>query len=136
MIKYDIIRLDNKNIKFIPRGMTNMKFSQELDKVISKIKERIEKEIPDTGYFRNFAEDLANKDDNLFAKSVSLAVERDENIDGNALLLVSVLHPAINIDASSMLACGKRGQLLEYMNKEGFKDEVIKRIHELADSFL
>ena len=120
----------------VPQGITNMKFSQELDKAVARIKERIEREVPDTGYFRNFAEDFANSDEKLCAKAVSLSVERDENVDGNALLLVSVLHPFMNIDASLMLASGKRDKILEYMNKDGFKDEIIRKIHELADSFM
>ena len=85
---------------------------------------------------KNFAEDFANSDEKLCAKAVSLSVERDENVDGNALLLVSVLHPFMNIDASLMLASGKRDKILEYMNKDGFKDEIIRKIHELADSFM
>ncbi len=136
MVKYDIIKINNKNVRMVPKGITNMKFSQELDKAVAKIKERVEREVPDTGYFRNFAEDFANTDDKLCAKAVSLSVERDENVDGNALLLVSVLHPFMNIDASSMLACGKRDKILEYMNKDGFKDEVMRKIRELADSFM
>ena len=136
MVKYDIIKINNKNVKMFPKGITNMKFSQELDKAVARIKERIEREVPDTGYFRNFAEDFANSDEKLCAKAVSLSVERDENVDGNALLLVSVLHPFMNIDASLMLASGKRDKILEYMNKDGFKDEIIRKIHELADSFM
>ena len=136
MVKYDIIKINNKNVRMVPKGITNMKFSQELDKVVARMKARIEREVPDTGYFRNFAEDFANPDEKLCAKAVSLSVERDENIDGNALLLVSVLHPFMNIDASSMLISGKRYKILEYMNKDGFKDEVVRKIHELADSFM
>ncbi len=136
MVKYDIIKINNKNVRMVPKGITNMKFSQELDKVVARMKARIEREIPDTGYFRNFAEDFVNPDEKLCAKAVSLSVERDENIDGNALLLVSVLHPFMNIDASSMLVSGKRDKILEYMKKDGFKDEVVRKIHELADSFM
>ena len=136
MVKYDIIKINNKNVRMVPQGITNMKFSQELDKAVARIKERIEREVPDTGYFRNFAEDFANSDEKLCAKAVSLSVERDENVDGNALLLVSVLHPFMNIDASLMLASGKRDKILEYMDKDGFKDEIIRKIHELADSFM
>ncbi len=136
MVKYDIIKINNKNVRMVPKGITNMKFSQELDKVVARMKARIEREVPDTGYFRNFAEDFVNPDEKLCAKAVSLSVERDENIDGNALLLVSVLHPFMNIDASSMLISGKRDKILEYMNKDGFKDEVVRKIHELADSFM
>ena len=136
MVKYDIIKINNKNVRMVPQGITNMKFSQELDKAVARIKERIEREVPDTGYFRNFAEEFANSDEKLCAKAVSLSVERDENVDGNALLLVSVLHPFMNIDASLMLASGKRDKILEYMNKDGFKDEIIRKIHELADSFM
>ena len=69
MVKYDIIKINNKNVRMVPQGITNMKFSQELDKAVARIKERIEREVPDTGYFRNFAEDFANSDEKLCAKA-------------------------------------------------------------------
>ena len=49
-----------------------------------------------------------------------MSIEKDENIDGHALLLLSALHPSMNIDASSMLVCGKRDDILSFMNKENF----------------
>ena len=61
MVKYDIIKINNKNVKMFPKGITNMKFSQELDKAVARNKERIEREVPDTGYLRNFAEDSVIK---------------------------------------------------------------------------
>ena len=87
MIKYDIKKISSKNIRMIPRKMEN--FSEELNSVISKMKDRISREVPDRGYFRNFAEDFENKNKNIFARAISLSVEKDENIEGSALLLVS-----------------------------------------------
>ena len=93
-----------------------------------------EKEIPDTGYFRNFAEDFENKNKNIYARAISMSIEKDENIDGHALLLLSALHPSMNIDASSMLVCGKRDDILSFMNKENFTKKVEEEIIKLSDS--
>lgn len=133
MIKYDIKKINNKNIRMVPKKMEK-KFSEELNTVISKMKERVSREIPDKGYFRNFAEDFENKDKNIFARAVSLNIEKDENIEGNALLLVSALHPSMNVDASSMLFCGSRDEILKFMNGEKFSEKVMDEISKLSNS--
>ena len=85
MIKYDIKKISEKNIRMIPRKM--VKISEQINQITAKMKGRIEKEIPDTGYFRNFAEDFENKNKNIYARAISMSIEKDENIDGHALLL-------------------------------------------------
>ena len=125
MIKYDIKKISEKNIRMIPRKMVEI--SEQINKITAKMKGRIEKEIPDTGYFRNFAEDFENKNKNIYARAISMSIEKDENIDGHALLLLSALHPSMNIDASSMLVCGKRDDILSFMNKENFIKKDIKK---------
>ena len=122
MIKYDIKKISEKNIRMIPRKMVEI--SEQINQITAKMKGRIEKEIPDTGYFRNFAEDFENKNKNIYARAISMSIEKDENIDGHALLLLSALHPSMNIDASSMLVCGKRDDILSFMNKENFTKKV------------
>ena len=133
MIKYDIKKINNKNIRMVPKKMEK-KFSEELNNVISKMKERVSREIPDEGFFRNFAEDFENNDKNIFARAVSLNIEKDENVEGNALLLVSALHPSMNIDASSMLVCGSRDEILKFMNSENFSKKVLEEISKLSNS--
>ena len=132
MIKYDIKKISEKNIRMIPRKM--VKISEQINQITAKMKDRIEKEIPDTGYFRNFAEDFENKNKNIYARAISMSIEKDENIDGHALLLLSALHPSMNIDASSMLVCGKRDDILSFMNKENFTKKVEEEIIKLSDS--
>ena len=133
MIKYDIKKINNKHIRMMPKKMEK-KFSEELKAVISKMKDRISREIPDVGYFRNFALDFENKDKNIFARAISLGVERDENIEGNALLILSALHPSMNVDASSMLVCGSRDDILRFMNKDNFQQKVREEIYKLSES--
>ena len=133
MIKYDIKKINNKHIRMMPKKMEK-KFSEELNNVILKMKDRISREIPDKGYFRNFAEDFENKDKNIFARAISLNIEKDENIEGGALLLVSALHPSMNDDASSMLVCGRRDDILKFMNKDNFSQKVAEEINKLSES--
>ena len=116
----------------IPKKMES--FADSLNKTIVKVKDRVSKEVPDKGFFRNFAEDFENNNNNIFAKAISLSVERDENIEGNVLLILSALHPSMNLDASSMLICGKRDDLLKFMNQENFSQFILKEINKLSDS--
>lgn len=132
MIKYDIKKINNKNIYFRPR--LKMNISQELDKMITTIKARVEREIPDKGFFRSFAENFENKDSKLFGKYIAMSVERDELRDGEALLKLSVLHPNLPVDASNLLVAGNRKKILDYMNKENFKDEVENTVLKLSNS--
>ena len=132
MIKYDIKKINNKNIYFRPR--LKMNISQELDKMITTVKARVEREIPDKGYFRSFAENFENKDSKLFGKYIAMSVERDELRDGEALLKLSVLHPNLPVDASNLLVAGNRKKILDYMNKENFKDEVENTVLNLSNS--
>ena len=134
MVKYELAKIKNRNILMVPKGLGDMSFNGRVDDIIAKMKERIEREVPDKGFFRNFAEDLSLDKSEFFGKAAPLCIERDENIDGNALLLLSVLHPSMNVHASVMLASGTRKTLLEYMNKKDFKNEVINTIHELSES--
>ena len=99
MIKYDIKKISEKNLRMIPRKMVEI--SEQINQITAKMKGRIEK---------------------------------DENIDGHALLLLSALHPSMNIDASSMLVCGKRDDILSFMNKENFTKKVEEEIIKLSDS--
>lgn len=134
MVKCNAITIDNKRIKIRPKALKDMNNAENIDKIISKIKTRIDKEIPDTGYFRNFAEDFQNTDKNLYARACSLSVQRDETIDGQALLLANVLHPSMNIESSVMLRCGNRQELLDYIENSSFKDELMQSFKELSNS--
>lgn len=134
MIEYDIV--NNKRIinLFRRKGVSKVNFEDNFAKISEKVKERILKEVPDTGYFRSFAEDFSVKNKNIFGRSVSICVERDETADGKALLLVSLLHPVLNKDASKMLACGDRETLLKYMSGENFSKEFENAVLELSES--
>ncbi len=111
-----------------------MDIMKNIENMITTMKARVEREIPDTGYFRNFAENFENKDSKIFGKYIALSVEKDEMIDGEALLKISVLHPNLPVDASSLLVAGSRKKILDYMNKENFIDEVKTSILELSKS--
>lgn len=133
MIKYDIIENKNKYINTYKK-VSKVKIMDDLEKISEKVKNRISREVPDTGYFRSFAEDCSISNKNIFGRSVSICVERDETADGSALLLVSLLHPTINKDASKMLVCGKRDVLLKYIEDANFKRELEKTVLELSES--
>lgn len=135
MVQYDINHLQKITLKNVKQGKRKMDLSKELDKVIERMKSRIEREIPDTGYFRNFAENFekGTKPD-FFGRDISLFIERDEARDGRAYLGVSVLHPEMCLDASTYLMNGNRNKILEYINNKEFKEELKNDILELAES--
>lgn len=133
-------------IKFIPNNMDAVRPSQqtnrqamdlkkELDKIIAKTKDRVEKEIADTGYFRNFGVNLDKGiKPSFFGRDIALFVERDEKHDGRAFLGISVLHPTMDVDASMYLTSGNRKELLDYMNNKNFNQELQAKIKELSNS--
>ena len=134
MVKYELAKIKNRNIFMAPKEPGGLPLSSRVDKMISNVKSRIEREIPDKGFFRSFAEDIGLDKNDFYGRAASLCVERDENIEGNALLLLSVLHPHMNVDASVMLTSGNRDALLKYMNRKDFKNEVIDTIRGLSES--
>lgn len=135
MIKYDIVKLDSTNIRMTPKNGVIQDTKKELDNIIEKTKAYITNYVRPKEFFRNNAENFENKDKSINARSIALCVERDETIDGNALLLLSLLHPQLDIDASVMLTCGKKEQLLEYLNKPDFKEKLQTAIEKLSKSF-
>ena len=135
MIKYDIVKLNSKNIRMTPKGTVMQDTQKELDNIIEKTKTYIKNYVRPKEFFRNNAENFENKNKNINARSIALCVERDETIDGNALLLLSLLHPQLDVDASIMLTCGKKEQLLEYLNKPDFKEKLQTAIEKLSKSF-
>ena len=142
MIKYDVIKINNKNIQMIPKGckmnvpkeLDNVSLSKNIEKVIEKIKPLISG-IPSKGYFNSFAENFVNSNPALRTRSISLCIERDESVEGNALLLLSLLHPNKPSEASVMLTCGKPEVILEYLNKPESKEEILKNIKEIDKTF-
>ena len=135
MVKFDISNVNSDGMKNIKQGLNKLDLLQELEKIINKLKSRIEKEIPDTGYFRNFAENFEKgiKPD-IYARDISLFIERDETRDGRAYLGVSALHPEMCLDASTYIMNGDRDKILEYISSKDFKEELKTVVLELSES--
>ena len=110
-----------------------MNLDSAIKEAVDTIKKRVEKEIPDVGYFRNFAEDFKNTDKNVYAKAVSIAVQRDVKNDGMAYLSLNLLHPTMFLNASTELAYGNRKQLLEAINDKDFLKKVEAGIKNLSE---
>lgn len=125
MIKYN--NNINKNIKVKPwtKGGNKMDLSKELGKMVETIKTRVEREIPDKGYFRNFAENYEN---------IALFIERDEEREGRAFLGISVLHSQIRVDATSYLINGDRESILKYLQNPELNLKLEEKIQKLSKS--
>lgn len=123
MIKYD----NNINIRIhtLKKGGTQMDLPKELNRIVETIKTRVEREIPDKGYFRNFAENFDN---------IALFVERDEEREGRAFLGISVLHPQIKVDAATYLMNGDRESILKYLQDPELNSKLQEKITKLSDS--
>ena len=134
MIQLYGIKNEIKPINIINKGK-NMNLSDEIASVIERVKSRVEREIPDKGFFRNFAENF-NKEykPEFFGKDIALFVERDSERDGRAFVGVAVLHPTQSLTASTYLMNGNRDRILEYLNNESFKSELEKTVLELSES--
>ena len=90
-------------------------------------------EMPQSGYFRNCS--LCNATmENLFFEpfGFALCLERDLNVDGSALLLLSVAeYGAEPCDYSVMLAYGKRDSLLEAVGQLSFQAGLLRQMKRL-----
>jgi len=135
MIKFDIVKIDKKTVSMLPEGVKMQNMSKELDDVIKNVSDDIKNYVCGQEFFRNFAHNFENKDKRINARSVAICVERDETVKGNVLMLVSLLHPQLDVDASAMIASGSGEQLLEIMNKPNFKENVQELIKKLSNSF-
>ena len=142
MIKYDIVTGNKAVAKYINKVDSKVNFAENFAKISEEVKKKLSEEISKRNsqriyvpeYFRSFAEDFPINSKKIFGRSVSLCVERDETAEGKALLLVSLLHPTINKDASKMLVCGDFEALLKYMNNENFSKEFERAVLELSES--
>lgn len=123
MIKYD----NNINIRIQPwtKGGNKMDLSKKLEKTVETIKARVEREIPDKGYFRNFAENFEN---------IALFIERDEEREGRAFLGISVLHPQLKVDAATYLMNGDRETILKYLQAPDLQTKLEEKITKLSES--
>lgn len=133
MIKYMPANLDSvKNS--VHKREPIMDLTKELDTLIEKTRKLVSG-LPDKGYFQNFGVNLPKgTKTNFFGRDISLFIERDEKRDGRAFLGISVLHPKKDIDASVYILNGDKEELLEYMNKENFNEELQKAIEKLSAS--
>lgn len=135
MVQYIDIRgkINSQGLK--QNGVSKVELSESLDKVVDKLKTRLEREMPDTGFFRSFAENF-DKDvkPQFYGKDISLFVQRDNKRDGRAYLGISVLHPQLCLDATSYLMNGTRENILEYISNPEFNDELTKMVLDLSES--
>ena len=104
-------------------------------KIITRISGRVEKEIPDTGFFRDFSENIGNlslKD--FFGKDIALFIQRDAKRDGYAYFGVAVQHPTMGIDAYSYLMSGKRKEILDFIAGEDGLNRIQSAAAQLSES--
>ena len=135
MVKYklNIEKISNTQKNMVQKLDSNLDL--ELEIRINRIKDRVEREIPDTGFFRNFAENFdKNYKPDFFCKNIALFVQRDEMRDGRAFLGVSVLHPTMNKQFSTYFMNGNRSKILEYINNSNFNQEFKDTVLKLSDA--
>lgn len=97
---------------------------------------RIEEKVPeDGGWFKNFS--ACNLDTSELIEErldFSLYVQRDETIEGNLILDLSMAeaeHPGA--EWTVLLTCGRRHQVLEFLQDEACKEKVLKGIRRLKE---
>jgi len=97
---------------------------------------RIEEKVPEDGsWFKNFS--TCNLDTSELIEErldFSLYVQRDETIEGNLILDLSMAeaeHPGA--EWTVFMTCGKRYQVLEFLQDEACKEKVLKGIRRLKE---
>ena len=131
MVKCAIIKMNN--IDKPKDKIASMELSSEFNKLLETAIARIDKEIPDVGYFRDIVVklDKNNKPEDLFAKDIALIVERDSQNEGKGYLGISALHPHMLKDSTIYLMNGSREELLRYLRDDNVKTEISSTIREL-----
>lgn len=133
-----MIKYENKiNIHTQPwvKGGSKMNMSKELEKIVETVKTRVEREIPDKGYFRNFSENIdAKNNSDFFGSNIALFIERDEEREGRAFLGISVLHPQLKMDATSYLMNGDRETISKYLQNPELKAKLEEKIVKLSEA--
>ena len=97
---------------------------------------RIEEKVPeDGGWFKNFS--ACNLDTSELIEErldFSLYIQRDETIEGNLILDLSMAeaeHPGA--EWTVLLTCGKCHQVMEFLQSETCKEQVLKGIRRLKE---
>lgn len=131
MVKCAIIKMNN--IDKPKDKIASMELSSEFNKLLETAIARIDKEIPDVGYFRDIVVklDKDSKPEDLFAKDIALIVERDSQNEGKGYLGISALHPQMLKDSTIYLMNGSREELLKYLRDDNVKTEISSTIREL-----
>ncbi len=128
-----IIQLNVNNITKNNK-LKQVSLPDELSNIIKNMKEELDKRIKDSRYSTNFAVNFEKGYiPDFYAKNIALFVEKDRHEIDNAFLGISVLHPTMDIDARTYITNGKLKDLLEYVNKQDFKDELKTIIMELSE---
>ena len=135
MVKLNTKVNNNLNYQKVLDKKMNNDLSSQLMKIVDRLKTRVEREVPDKGYFRNFAENF-DKDykSELFCKNISLFVHRDEQKDGRAYLGISVLHPTMNRHVYSYIMNGNREDILDYISDKNFIKEFEDLVLDYSES--
>ena len=133
MVLYNMYGINNSNNISKIAKKTNI-MSNELEKIIEEVKNRVEREVPDTGYFRKISESYKNNDKDINAKAIALSVGHDPSVDGYGRLVLAILHPTQPSDLSVTLMRGNRQEILDYIKKEDFMTEVKNELASLSDS--
>ena len=124
MNKCDIINMNRANIYKKSNG-AYMSNTAEIKKLIQTLAERAEREIKDVGYFRDIiVKGEKGADFGTFAKNIALIIEKDPREEGKAFLSVSALHPQLEKDSTTYLIKGNREEILKFLHKDNFLDNL------------
>ena len=105
----------------------------ELKKIVDRLMPRVELEIHDIGYFRDFAENFVpNRKPNIYVKNIAVFIQKDTEREGRAYLGVAALHPTKPLVLNTYLMNGYRDKILEYMRNPNFVPELEKTVLEMA----
>jgi len=136
MVKCNNISASNLNYQKKFGEKMNSDLNTQLQGIIDRIKSRVEKEIPDKGYFRNFAENFEKGyKPQLFCKNVALFIERDEEEEGKAYLGIGVLHPTMDTHSYTYIMRGGSKDIINYISDENFIKEFEDIITDYSESF-
>ena len=107
-----------------------------VEPMIAETRNKIEERVPEMGWYMNFSAcNIDTSEAFEEALDIALCVERDENIEGSLLLIVSVVSKdRPSHDLSTLLMCGKRADAIDYLKSIEAQTDMIEVIKQLMNN--
>jgi len=106
--------------------------AMDLDKECSKVLDSLKNRFGSTDSLnQTINEPVRNTGSELFCKAFTLTISKTD--DGTHMLKVSMLHPAMLLEDTRLLAAGDRNEILKYLNDDRSTAKLKQDLFEMSE---